>query len=62
MSNIIKKCKTCKGSGLINQFKMDARGGSTCPDCEGCGVPLYDEDYDNALSFLEEDNKLDEEE
>lgn len=46
MSNTIKKCTTCKGTGLVNKVN--------CPVCKGLGVPIYDEDYDNALSFMEE--------
>lgn len=57
MGNTIKKCKTCKGLGLIHVNKMDAHGGYTCPVCKGFGVPLYDEEFDNALSFLERENK-----
>lgn len=46
MSNTIKKCTTCKGTGLVNKVN--------CPVCKGLGVPIYDEEYDNALSFMEE--------
>lgn len=56
MSNTIKKCPSCKGLGLVNIHKMDARGGSICPICKGLGVPIYDENFDNALPFLGEEN------
>lgn len=46
----MKVCKHCDGTGIIR--KMD--GISQCYLCEGTGVPLYDEDYDNAQSLLGE--------
>lgn len=66
MNNTIKKCKNCKGTGQAPSRKMDDRGKiKDCQDCEGTGVPLYDEEYDNALPFMgetEEDFIDDEEE
>lgn len=44
----MKVCKHCSGKGVIQ--KMD--GVSECYVCKGTGVPLYDEDYDNAQTLL----------
>lgn len=54
MANTIKKCPSCKGLGLINNH--------TCPLCKGFGVPLYDEEFDNAKQFLGESDELDDDE
>lgn len=43
-----KICKNCNGKGII--MKMD--GISQCYLCKGTGVPLYDEDYDNASTLM----------
>lgn len=59
MSNTIKKCKSCKGSGFLPLSEPPV----ICPSCKGLGTPIYDEDYDRALPFLgeNEDNFVDEE-
>ena len=57
MSNTIKKCKNCKGTGQAPSRKLDDRNTlKECQDCQGTGVPLFDEEFDNALSFLQKEN------
>jgi len=60
MKNTIKKCKKCGGSGLV-ESPNPCHGGEVveCPQCKGLGTPIYDEDYDNALPFMEEDMEHD---
>lgn len=57
MTNSIKKCVSCKGTGLVN--KTPTNVGYTCPVCKGIGVPLYDEEFDNAKTFLGDDLLID---
>lgn len=52
MSNKIKACPACHGTGL-RQF---SKANLPCAVCEGLGVPIYDEKFGDALSFLEEEN------
>lgn len=47
----MKICKVCDGKGVIIQQAEIKQ----CPNCEGTGVPLYDEDYNNASFLLGEE-------
>lgn len=52
-----RRCPCCKGEGIINENKAtNAR--KICPVCEGLGTPVYDEDFDNAKSFLGDDDDI----
>lgn len=56
MKNTIKKCKICNGSGLVKSLKMDARDAIIeCSTCKGTGVVIFDEEYDSALPYMDED-------
>lgn len=46
MNNTIKRCKACKGKGLLD--------GKDCPECEGTGVPLIsplEEQFNEAMEL-----------
>lgn len=54
--NKIKKCPHCKGTGIIKSLKMDDRG-IQCTTCEGTGVPLYDEKFDEIHDLFVSDEQ-----
>lgn len=53
-----KKCPSCQGQGIILENKSNNTR-QICPVCQGLGVPVFDEDYDNARTFMgEEDDDI----
>jgi len=52
MTKKIKACPACHGTGL----RQMVPSAGPCRVCSGTGVPVYDENFGDALAFLEEEN------
>lgn len=64
MANKTKKCVTCKGVGRVNTGEKSGIHNikKDCPSCEGTGVVLFDEEYDNIHDlYIDDDGYFEEE-